>query len=71
MLYRKLGKTGIGISEISLGTAEHALNDNVTAEYGTLIKKASDCTESGACTERCAFDVPVVERMERAIQVFG
>jgi len=71
MLYRKPGKTGVDISEISLDAAEHALNENVTAEYGTLTKKASDCTECGVCVERCPFDVPVLDRMERAIQVFG
>jgi predicted aldo/keto reductase-like oxidoreductase len=65
-------------SEIEIGTlmrlldsAEHALNETVTAEYGTLMKRASDCTQCGFCVERCPFDVPVLDRMERAIQVFG
>lgn len=65
-------------SEIEIGSlmrlldaAEHALNETVTAEYRALTKKASDCTECGVCMERCPFDVPVLDRMEQAIQVFG
>ena len=65
-------------SEIEIGSlmrlldaAEHSLNEKVTAEYMALTKKASDCTYCGICIERCPFDVAVLDRMERAIQVFG
>ena len=54
-----------------LDAAEHSLNEKVTAEYRAFTKKASDCTQCGVCVERCPFDVPVLDRMERAIQVFG
>lgn len=65
-------------SEIEIGSlmrlldaAEHNLNEKVTADYRALTKNASDCTYCGICTERCPFDVAVLDRMERAIKVFG
>jgi len=54
-----------------LDAAEHYPNEKVTVEYRALAKKASDCTQCGVCIERCPFDVPVLDRMERAIQVYG
>lgn len=64
--------------EIEIGTllklldaAEHRLNKVVATGYGALKRNASDCTRCSLCIERCPFDVPVIERMERAIEVFG
>lgn len=45
--------------------------DKVRESYGKLEVKASACTACGACETRCPFEVPVVERMTRAVEVFG
>jgi hypothetical protein len=54
-----------------LDAAEHRLNKAVATGYGALTKNASDCTRCSVCIERCPFDVPIIERMERAVKVFG
>ncbi len=54
MKYRKLGKTGLEISEISIGT-------------DWLEKKSPEC---GDCIERCPFDVHVIEKMKEAATLF-
>jgi predicted aldo/keto reductase-like oxidoreductase len=54
-----------------LDAAERAKSDQITTSYRALRKNASACTGCGDCTERCPFGVPVVERMERAVDVLG
>ncbi len=43
----------------------------VRAHYSALSSTAADCTGCGGCETRCPFGVPVVERMERAREIFG
>lgn len=45
--------------------------DKVRESYDKLEIKASACTSCGACENRCPFDVRIVERMKRAVAVFG
>ncbi|MGI6153304.1 MAG: aldo/keto reductase [Christensenellaceae bacterium] len=49
-------------SNIPPGTRSH---------YNTLAHHGSECIACGSCEERCPFDVPIIENMERAKQVFG
>jgi predicted aldo/keto reductase-like oxidoreductase len=44
--------------------------ESVQHEYNTLSAKASDCTECGACVERCPFEVDVLSKMKKAVAVF-
>jgi len=45
--------------------------DSVQQHYRALENTAEACRKCGACEKRCPFDVKVIERMERAVQVFG
>lgn len=50
---------------------QEGLTQELQDEYDALDKHASDCIHCGACEERCPFDVPIQERMEMAIEIFG
>lgn len=43
----------------------------VRAHYQELNANAKDCIGCGGCERRCPFGVPVVERMEKARELFG
>lgn len=45
--------------------------DSVKQHYISLGTTASDCLQCGACESRCPFHVQVVERMQRAVEIFG
>lgn len=45
--------------------------DSVKQHYSSLENTAKFCIECGACVKRCPFDVSVIDRMHRAIEVFG
>jgi predicted aldo/keto reductase-like oxidoreductase len=64
---------GIEIGDVMrlLDTAERSKSTKITTAYRALEKNASDCTGCGDCTERCPFGVSVVDRMNRAVEVFG
>lgn len=44
---------------------------SVKAEYMALEHHAGECVGCGACESRCPFGVPVRERMQEAVKVFG
>ncbi len=44
---------------------------SLSDHYYALSSHAEDCIACGRCEQRCPFDVPVIERMERAKLVFG
>lgn len=43
---------------------------SIQSHYDALKAKASDCIGCGGCEKRCPFQVPVVERMEKAQALF-
>jgi len=47
------------------------VSKELAAEYAKLERHAGDCLQCGACEERCPFEVPVREKMEEAVKVFG
>jgi predicted aldo/keto reductase-like oxidoreductase len=54
-----------------LDIAEHSSSRSARSAYRALESHADSCTECGVCEERCPFGVPVAERMNRAVEVFG
>jgi predicted aldo/keto reductase-like oxidoreductase len=38
--------------------------------YGSLPAKASECTECEVCLERCPYEVDIIGKMHRAVEVF-
>ena len=38
--------------------------------YASLAAKGSDCIECEVCLERCPFDVDIIGKMHRAVEVF-
>jgi predicted aldo/keto reductase-like oxidoreductase len=53
-----------------LDIARQRLTAELQTAYGALSSKASDCTQCGACTERCPFGVDVTLKMEQAVELF-
>lgn len=45
--------------------------DSVKQHYISLGITAGDCLQCGACESRCPFHVKVMERMQRAVEIFG
>ena len=43
---------------------------NVGEKYESLKVKASACTQCGVCIDRCPFQVNVIERMKKAVEIF-
>ena len=43
---------------------------SVREHYLALEKTAADCIHCGGCETRCPFQVPVVERMKLAAELF-
>ncbi len=45
--------------------------DSVKQHYVSLGCTAQNCLQCGACESRCPFNVAVIARMEKAVQIFG
>jgi hypothetical protein len=48
-----------------------AVPDTVKSHYHSMAHTAGDCTECGSCEANCPFQVPVIERMQKAAALFG
>jgi predicted aldo/keto reductase-like oxidoreductase len=46
-------------------------NATVRAHYMALSHHAGECIACGSCEANCPFEVPVIQKMEKARQVFG
>ena len=66
---------GIDIAAVNKLLAQAELEGSVSkelaAEYAKLKQHAGDCLQCGVCEDRCPFEVPVREKMEMAVRVFG
>ena len=66
---------GISVAEVikflNLSRAQGSVPETVREHYGLLHHRASHCIACHACEGRCPFQVPVVEKMAQAVQVFG
>jgi hypothetical protein len=50
--------------------ARGGITDQLRAGYSAFPIKASECTECGVCMDRCPFDVDVIARMHKAVELF-
>ena len=66
---------GINVADVTkflnLTVAQGEVPETVREHYAVLEHKASECIACGACEKRCPFEVPIVENMKRAAEVFG
>ena len=53
-----------------LAVMQKEIPASLRAHYEGLSANAEDCIGCGGCEERCPFGVPVVERMEKAKELF-
>ncbi|MCK4284180.1 MAG: aldo/keto reductase [Candidatus Brocadiae bacterium] len=53
-----------------LVSARHGDLEPFRGHYEALEARASDCTECGACMERCPFGVDVISNMQQAVELF-
>lgn len=42
-----------------------------SSRFKNLSLKASECTECGACMERCPFNVDIISKMKQAVELLG
>lgn len=56
---------------LDLALQQKAVPDTVRAHYEALSAKASDCIQCGSCESNCPFDVRIIKRMERTVELFG
>lgn len=65
----------INIAEVNkyldLADMSDTLPPTVNAHYLSLENTAQDCIQCGTCEESCPFEVPIMERMQKAVEVFG
>lgn len=54
-----------------LAAMQEEVPGTVRAHYENLSSNASDCIACKACETRCPFEVPIVERMEKARALLG
>ena len=63
--------TAVVMKFLNLSIAQGEVPETVREHYGLLERKGSDCIRCGACERRCPFEVPVMESMKKAAEVFG
>ncbi|MBC8570494.1 aldo/keto reductase [Oscillospiraceae bacterium NSJ-54] len=56
---------------LDLAAAEPEVPATIRAHYEALEHHASECIACRSCERNCPFQVPVVERMEKAAAIFG
>lgn len=65
---------GIDIAMVNklydLASMQKEVPPTVHAHYGSLSANADDCVACRGCEQRCPFEVPVVERMKNAKELF-
>lgn len=66
---------GINVADINkylnLALAQGEVPETVADHYKLLEHHASECIACGSCVRNCPFGVEVIERMKKAVEVFG
>jgi predicted aldo/keto reductase-like oxidoreductase len=47
------------------------VSESIRHHYSEMSSTAADCIECGACESNCPFKVPVIDRMKKAVSIFG
>lgn len=56
---------------LNLSVAQGEVPETVREHYALLGHTAGECVECGSCEQRCPFEVPVMENMKKAAEIFG
>lgn len=56
---------------LNLAKAQGEVPETVREHYGLLAHHAGECIQCGACETRCPFEVPVMENMKAAKEMFS
>ena len=66
---------GINVADINkylnLALAQREVPETVADHYKLLEHHASECVSCGSCVRNCPFGVEVIQRMQKAVEVFG
>ena len=66
---------GINVADINkylnLALAQREVPETVADHYKLLEHHASECVSCGKCVRNCPFGVEVIQRMQKAVEVFG
>lgn len=66
---------GINVAEVNkylnLSLAQGEVPETVADHYKLLKHHASECIACGSCEGNCPFSVSVIEKMKKAVEVFG
>lgn len=66
---------GIHVADVNkylnLSLAQGEVPETVADHYKLLSHHASECVACGSCESNCPFGVKVIERMQKAVEVFG
>ena len=56
--------------DLDLAVAAGSVSPSLREHYAALDHKASECIQCGRCEKSCPFDVPIIERMNQARNLF-
>jgi len=56
---------------LDLALGADAVPESIRHHYSEISSTAADCIQCGACESNCPFKVPVIERMKKAVYIFG
>lgn len=56
---------------LNLAVAQKEIPETVREHYELLERHAGECIQCGACEKRCPFQVPIIDNMKRAKEIFG
>ncbi len=56
---------------LNLAKAQGGVPETVREHYAVLKHHAGECVACGACEKRCPFEVPIIENMKQAREIFG
>lgn len=66
---------GINVADINkylnLALAQGEIPETVADHYKLLDHHASECVSCGSCVRNCPFGVEVIQRMKKAVEIFG
>lgn len=66
---------GINVADIhkylNLALAQQEVPETVADHYKLLEHHASECVACGSCEKNCPFGVEIIQRMKKAVEVFG